>query len=528
MLLERRSTGKRTAVASGLLALGLVVLGWQLLLGAGPRGVTTPGGRERASAESRELHAEPRVGGAPAVLEGARPPDPPARVAAPNTATEQRAPPPVAPAPRKFVGAAAILRVVLRLPDEWRAQGGSVYALPAGQPGRRRNEDLPRVEIDAKTTEVMLPLPHGGPWDVGFVGQFGQALVPGVDPRTVADVVVDARNAAPIRFRPRGATSLAPGGRLVAETDRDVAFPGRGQSAGVSVGIEIGDGFDLRTPPLAVGTSYRLRVSWPPAVRAPGGAPGLELRPDRETARAGEEVDLVPVRLGLVRVTLQADTPLPEAWRKDWKSDIWVAAGAQGEAEPEPLHFASTWLQRDGTFKESMLLLPLVPGRYAFEMIPSGSVFHATRQAIAIGAGEVLDLRVRASPDPARSPFHPPPAGDGPGTQISLGITPPPAHRWYLAGEVREEGRLHWEEHGARSGEMEIYSERAILRALVVAPPDRASDTLSLPARGSYPVLLRPRGTWSWCPKRYPIPAWVRFACAVPTVCRWPDRTRRR
>lgn len=421
----------------------------------------------------------------------------------PSLETKDPLPP---PPPREFVGAAAILHVTVRFPEEWRGLDGVVYALPAGAPGRDGDELLPHVAVRLGAADATLPLPEEGPWDVGFRGQYGHVLVEGVDARGTTDVVIDARGAAPIRLRVRGKERPSGHWRFSLAC-AGVDHPGRGQSFRVHWSEPLGEDGALLSPPFVTGTTFRIGWRVPSAQRAPAGVPGFDWVPSRETVRAGEEVELFPVRLGLVRVALELDPPLPEAWVKEWKTDVWTSVAAQGERDCEPMNFASTYLQRDGTFKDAVLLLPLVPGRYTLHMLPTPHLFQRAPTPIEIVAGETIDVRVRATPDPGRSPLRAVPPEQEAAMHVLLEISPPSARTWFVAGETLQDERLEWSHWGQETGAtLEVSGTPSVRRALVFVPPDRASEVFAMPARGNVPVRLLPAGHLVFVPELLPDP----------------------
>jgi hypothetical protein len=506
----RRRVGWLRVGAGLLLAVGLcaVLLHLFAARGEGPDGITPLGDSARARDVRAELTAS-RTGDASPTAVLSAPPQPQAFAASASSPAGTTAPIVEALTAAAFAGAAAIVHVTLRLPDAW---SGRLYALPAGQPGPSDagEQDLPHVAISAGADEATLPLPREGAWDIGFVGICGHVLLQGVEVRGTTEVVLDAPGALPVRFRVGGPPGPAPRGRvwLRSGTSEEVNYPGRGQHTCVSFEQEIGDAPEIVTPPMAPGVEYRVRCASPPGMTSPAGAPGVEWRASHATARAGDEVDLLLKPMGLVRVALEVTPPLPESWRAHWPTDLWIAALARAEGDEEARHVAGTLLRKDGTFQQDVLLLPLAPGRYAFAMTPEPVVFQNSSRSIEVRAGQTLDIRVRATPDAARAPFsnaaQVQPAAFG--THVMLEFGAPPRHGWWLSAELKDNDTIYWGEHGGRAGEMEVASTDPIRRALLVLPPDRASDVFVPPASGTVRVTLKPAGTLVVVPEVTPDP----------------------
>lgn len=486
----------------GLLGLLLLALGLTSgLLGPGePPPEPETVNLDRAAAPSTAPALEGRApsrGDAPGGAARARASDPPA-AGGPEAAEPA--------APRRFAGAAAVVQVLLLLPEAWASLPCEVYALPAGESGANALEG-PRTRVPPGATEVPLPLPREGSWDVGCVCHgLGHVLAPGVEVRGPAEVRLDARGAKPIRFRLPRVGTLPGGGAVQVHLEKEGCdYPGRGEAAPVNVRVVLDGGGPLETPPLPPGTRFRLRA-WTPARDREGAE--WALAPER--AEAGAEVDLVVRPLGLVKNRVRLGAPLPASWQETWRTDAHVQIAARRDGEAEPSQFAHTWLRKDGTLKDEVLPLWLPPGRYELTTPRWGgwTPSPGPPRRVDVRAGEALDLDWVLEPDASlRTPGAAP---DVP-TVVQAVLLPdhaPKGGASVVAAEVEREDGLQWDI-------LPYYLERAlevscdvpVRRALLWLPPDRASDAFRIPASGEVRVTTRPAGTLVLVPEVLPDPA---------------------
>ena len=469
----------------------------------GPGPESLPEGEKAAvgvpSLEGRRARLEPRVGNSQATSTSLLQPP----------AGSERAPTGSAPDDAIAPGVAALLHVTLILPASWTTRAGDVYALPAGRPGTQEG-DHPRKSVPPGAGEVVLPLPRAGRWDEGYsVPGLGSVLVTDVVAEGTTEVRIDASAAAPIRFRLPRSGALPEGGRIHVSNPSGLYFPGRGQDIVLNTVLVIQPGAVLETPALAPRQVCSLLVSTPE--RTPGGLPGLEWALSKGTASAGDEVDLLVRPLGLVRNRLRVSGPLPEAWTKAWSVDLWFAIGAQAVGESEPSHVASTYVRKDGTLRDPLLLLPLASGSYVLSVAtPRGWMpSRAPPRTVEVAAGRTTEFEWTLEPDPeAPSPAVAPEVPLV--TQLILRPSSAPTTGWFFAGEVTRDGKVQWDRFGnPQSGPdpLDISLELEIRRGVLWLPPDRASLPIRTPRNGDVVVPMLPAGVLVLVPEAMPDPA---------------------
>ncbi len=294
-----------TAIAAGLLASfllapqpGLVVAGSPAASGAvDPRAAPAPPGSPVARRGERregltgtptgaaDRNATPAPGSGPGDV-------PDAAGSAPDSTRGEEA----APASAVADGPAGWIEVRVTREDGTPAEAGTVYALPAGEPGTDAWQEIPQADV-VPDGFARLAVPSAGTYDVGYVGE-AQALRTdlAVTRGGVARVDFTIPTGRRITFRcdkppPDGGVlhvALAPGGTEPHEgpragADEEFAYPGRGQRYTGWTHARIGPDGLGRSHPLDPGRVYRISASV--GRDAPYG-----VVPQREFARPGEEV----------------------------------------------------------------------------------------------------------------------------------------------------------------------------------------------------------------------------------------------
>ncbi len=395
------------------------------------------------------------------------------------------------------VGAVAVVRVLLDLPEPW-LQYGTVYAHPPDAAGAEdETERVPAVDVKKKR-EVQLALPAAGRWDVGYVCHLGSVLVRNVD---VDDgpIRLACRDAAPIRIKSHVAGTARV--RIRTPGDSAVSRPGHTQRAPVGVNLSVEAGGVATTPPLPPGLDFDVFVYGVPRLR--GEEPGIDWRARPHTARAGDEVVIEEAPLGVVAIDITLAGSAPPSWFTAMKTNVWVAARASGPALRKD-RFASTWLTKEGLLQKDRLLMPLPPGAYTIKF-GIGKAFHEQVFDVAVAAGRTHRLEGTLQPNPRYAPH-----GLAPTLQTRAWLRFAGASK----GEVRvfaherdDEGDAHFGSHSMRLGSEErheISTGGRIEHAHAFRFPDRASDRFLVPKRGEVNVRLQPAGMLMLVPEREP------------------------